>query len=75
MWGNRCRCVLQNYSDSAHMRTLKTISGQAIPWLCASNLITCLNNPYLGHHDMFNIDALISGAERESFLYLRASFN
>jgi hypothetical protein len=47
---------------------------QAVPWLCASNLITCLNDPYKGHHDMFNVDALVAGVERDSFLYLRAGF-
>lgn len=47
----------------------------AMPFLCASHLVTVLSNPYTSDHDMFNTDALIASSERTAFQNLRCSFN
>ena len=48
---------------------------QTVPWLCASALVSTLNNPYEGRNDIFNCDANITFAEKVAFNNLRGALN
>ena len=47
----------------------------ASPWLCASQVVSILEDPFNADHEMFNTDAFVANAERTTFLNLRCSWH
>jgi hypothetical protein len=47
----------------------------SLPYLCCTRLLRQLSNPYLGSHDVFNVDSFMADTERCLFAQLRAKID